>query len=57
MRTSDGFADTTVNGVTVTIDGMKAPLLYASAEQISVQVPYEATSRAMRAPSRSPAAA
>lgn len=39
----DGYVDTTVGGVTVTINGRKAPLLYASANQISVQVPYEVT--------------
>jgi uncharacterized protein (TIGR03437 family) len=40
---SNGFVDTSVGGVTVTIDSFAAPILYASQNQISVQVPYEAT--------------
>ena len=38
---SPDYVDTTVGGVTVTIDGQSAPLLYADANQITVQVPYE----------------
>jgi uncharacterized protein (TIGR03437 family) len=38
-----GFAQTTVGGVTVTIDGQLAPIVYASGSQVSVQVPYEVT--------------
>jgi uncharacterized protein (TIGR03437 family) len=37
-----GFAQTNVGGVTVSIDGTLAPIVYASASQVSVQVPYEA---------------
>ncbi len=40
---ADGFADTTVGTTTVTVDGLPAPLIYASQNQITVQVPYEAT--------------
>ena len=40
---ADGFADTSLNGVSVTIDGQAAPLIYVSQNQISVQVPYEVT--------------
>jgi uncharacterized protein (TIGR03437 family) len=46
---ADGFADTSVNGVSVTIDGRPAPIIYASRHQISVQVPYEAAAGAARA--------
>ena len=38
-----GFADTTLGGVTVQIDGQAAPLLYVSNTQINLQVPYEVT--------------
>ena len=42
MSITAGFVDTTAtNGVTVTVDGKPAPLIYVSATQISVQVPYE----------------
>ncbi|HXJ44378.1 MAG TPA: hypothetical protein VNH18_34140 [Bryobacteraceae bacterium] len=37
-----GFAQTNVGGVTVTIDGQAAPILYASSSQVSVQIPYNA---------------
>ncbi len=40
---NDGFVDTTVNGYTVTIDTVPSPILYLSQNQITVQVPYEAT--------------
>ena len=36
----DGFADTSVAGVNVIIDGHPAPLIYASTTQVNVQVPY-----------------
>ena len=39
----DGFADTTIASTSVTVDGIAAPLIYASQNQITVQVPYEAT--------------
>jgi len=39
---NNGFVDTSVGGVSVTIDSAPAPILYASENQISVQVPYEA---------------
>ena len=38
-----GYVDTTNGGITVTIDGNPAPILYGSATQINVQVPYEVT--------------
>ncbi len=38
-----GFVDTNIGGLTVTFDGVAAPLLYADPNQITVQVPYEAT--------------
>jgi len=39
---ADGFIDTSLSGVSVTIDGKPAPIIYASASQINVQVPYAA---------------
>jgi trimeric autotransporter adhesin len=39
----DGFADTMIASTSVTVDGIAAPLIYASQNQITVQVPYEAT--------------
>lgn len=41
MQIAGGFATTTLGNVTVTFDGLSAPLLYVSANQVSVQVPYE----------------
>jgi uncharacterized protein (TIGR03437 family) len=40
---ANGFVDTTLNGITVMIDGKDAPMIYVSHDQISVQVPYEVT--------------
>jgi uncharacterized protein (TIGR03437 family) len=44
-----GFVDTTLSGVSVTIDGKNAPMLYVSQNQLSVQVPYEVTIGANKA--------
>jgi len=41
MSITNGFVDTTVAGVSVTVDGHAAPLLYVSQNQITIQVPYE----------------
>jgi uncharacterized protein (TIGR03437 family) len=38
-----GFVDTSLGGVSVQIDGQAAPLIYVSATQINLQVPYEVT--------------
>ena len=46
MTITNGFVDTTLSGVTVTVDGQAAPLIYVSQNQITMQVPYEATSGA-----------
>jgi trimeric autotransporter adhesin len=43
---NDGFLDTTVNSVAVTVDGIAAPLIYASQNQVTVQIPFEATTGA-----------
>jgi uncharacterized protein (TIGR03437 family) len=43
MVVSNGYAATTVENVTVTIDGVAAPIIYLSANQITVQVPYTVT--------------
>jgi uncharacterized protein (TIGR03437 family) len=41
MATTAGYADTNLSNVTVTIGGVNAPILYVSAGQVTVQVPYE----------------
>jgi uncharacterized protein (TIGR03437 family) len=41
LTITNGFVNTTLSGVSVTIDGKNAPMLYASQNQLSVQVPYE----------------
>lgn len=43
----NGYVTTSLNGVSVTIDGQAAPILYASANQVTVQVPYEVTTPAV----------
>jgi uncharacterized protein (TIGR03437 family) len=43
MTITAGFVNTTLGGVSVTIDGKNAPMLYVSQNQLSVQVPYEVT--------------
>ncbi len=46
MLISNGYVGTSLGGVSVTIDAQNAPLIYVSANQISAQVPYEATTGA-----------
>jgi len=41
MVITDGFANTSLGGVSLTIDGQAAPLLYVSQNQVTAQVPYE----------------
>jgi len=43
MSITNGYVDTTLNGVTVTVDGQPAPIIYANGGQINLQVPYEVT--------------
>jgi uncharacterized protein (TIGR03437 family) len=43
MSVVQGYVTTSLGSVTVTIDGENAPILYVSASQVTVQVPYEAT--------------
>ncbi len=43
MSIANGYVTTSLGSVSVTIDGQNAPLIYVSANQISAQVPYEAT--------------
>jgi uncharacterized protein (TIGR03437 family) len=43
LTIANGYVDTTLSGVTVTVDGKAAPLIFVSQNQISIQVPYEAT--------------
>jgi uncharacterized protein (TIGR03437 family) len=49
MSVVGGYADTTLANVTVTIGGQSAPILYVSANQVTVQVPYEVTTGAGQA--------
>jgi uncharacterized protein (TIGR03437 family) len=39
---NNGYVDTTLGTLSVTIDGTAAPIIYASQHQITAQVPYEA---------------
>jgi uncharacterized protein (TIGR03437 family) len=41
MSTAGGYVTTILGNVTVTISGVSAPILYASLNQITVQIPYE----------------
>jgi uncharacterized protein (TIGR03437 family) len=43
LTITNAYVDTTLSGVTVTVDGKAAPLIFVSQNQISIQVPYEAT--------------
>jgi uncharacterized protein (TIGR03437 family) len=43
LTITNGSVDTTLSGVTVTVDGKPAPLIYVSQNQISMQIPYEVT--------------
>ena len=43
MSITNGYVDTSLAGVSVTIDGKNAPLVYVSTNQLTAQVPYEAT--------------
>jgi trimeric autotransporter adhesin len=40
LSISNGYVQTSLGGVGVTIDGIAAPILYVSSQQVSVQVPY-----------------
>lgn len=42
LTVSGGYVQTSLGGVTVTIDNIAAPIVYVSASQVSVQVPYTA---------------
>ncbi len=41
MVVAGGYASNNLGGVTVTIGGLSAPILYVSLNQVTVQVPYE----------------
>ncbi|HTR38924.1 MAG TPA: IPT/TIG domain-containing protein [Bryobacteraceae bacterium] len=41
MNVTNGYVDTSLSNVSVKIDGKDAPIIYASQNQVSVQVPYE----------------
>jgi uncharacterized protein (TIGR03437 family) len=49
MTVSNGFVDTTLAGVSVTVDGKNAPMLYVSQDQLSIQIPYEVQVKTARA--------
>lgn len=40
---ADGYADVSLGTMTASVDGVAAPLVYVSQNQITLQVPYEAT--------------
>ena len=42
MTITGGYVDTTLSGVSVTVDGKAAPIVYASLNQVTIQIPYEA---------------
>lgn len=42
LSISGGYVQTALSGVSVAIDGQAAPIVYVSASQVSVQVPYNA---------------
>lgn len=46
MNVSGGYADTTLGGVSVTVDTLPAPIIYTSPNQMTIQIPYEATAGA-----------
>ena len=46
MNITSGYVDTMLSGVTATVDGRNAPLVYASQSQLTIQVPYEVTTGA-----------
>jgi uncharacterized protein (TIGR03437 family) len=43
MTIANGYVATSLGGVTVTVEGQAAPMVYASSTQVSFQVPYEAS--------------
>jgi len=45
----NGYVDMTLGGVDVTVDGIAAPMIYVSQNQITVQVPYEVSAGAGKA--------
>ena len=49
MSISSGYVQPSVGSVSVTIDGKAAPIIYAGANQVNVQVPYEVTAGANKA--------
>jgi len=42
MTISNGYVGTSLGGVTATVDGETAPIIYASLNQVTIQIPYEA---------------
>jgi len=46
MNVTNGYVDTSLSGVTATVDGQNAPVVYAAQNQVTIQVPYEVTTGA-----------
>ncbi len=46
MMVTNGYVATTLGGVLVTVDTQNAPIVFASLNQVTIQVPYEATTGA-----------
>lgn len=49
MTVTGDYVDTTLSGVSVTVDGKDAPLVYVSLNQVTIQIPYEASVGAAKA--------
>ena len=41
MTVTGGYVDTSLSGVSVTVDGKDAPIIYVSLNQVTIQIPYE----------------
>ena len=48
MNITNGYVDTSLGGVSVTVDGKSAPIIYASSGQINIQIPYEVSQGATK---------
>jgi len=49
LTTTNGYVDNSLGGVSITVDGKAAPIIYASSGQINIQVPYEVSQGAAKA--------
>jgi len=46
MAVNNGYVATSLSGISATVDGKTAPIIYASQNQVSIQVPYEVSTGA-----------